>query len=106
MALSRTRPQNVKEVRTYSWQVVNGDQSLDASLTVTPLVGLKTPTTTTPRVYLALIQVWEHMGQPEDGIVQFSARQLAAVIGWRWAGADTANRIYDHLKVLSGLVAV
>lgn len=93
---------NVREARTHSWTVTNGDQKLDASLTITPLVGLKTPTTTTLRVYLALIQVWEHMGRPEDGIVQFSARQLAAVIGWKWAGKDTAERIYDHLKVLSG----
>jgi hypothetical protein len=93
---------NVREARTYNWQVVNGDQTLDASLTITPLLGLKTPTTTTLRVYLALIQVWEHMGRPADGVIQFSARQLAAVMGWRWGGTDTANRIYDHLKVLSG----
>jgi len=93
---------NVRETRTYSWQIKNGDDQVDASLTVTPLQGQKTPTTTTLRIYLALIQVWEHMGKPEDGVVTFSARQLAAVIGWRWGGAETATRIYDHLKVLSG----
>ncbi|OAO03113.1 hypothetical protein A8B75_00955 [Sphingomonadales bacterium EhC05] len=93
---------NVNEIRKYNWQVVDDDQTLDASLTVTPLTGQKTPTTTTFRVFLALIQVWEHIGFPEDGIVRFSARQLCNVIGWRWAGTDTANRIYEHLKILSG----
>lgn len=93
---------NTRDTRTYSWQVADGQQQLDASLTVTPLQGQKTPTTTTLRVYLALIQIWEHQGRNEEGIVQFSARQLASVIGWRWGGAETANRLYEHLKVLSG----
>ncbi len=93
---------DVKEIRKYQWQVVDGDQSLDASLTITPLTGQKTPTTTTLRVFLALIQVWEHIGFPEDGIVRFSARQMCNVIGWSWAGTDTASRIYEHLKILSG----
>lgn len=93
---------NIREIRKYQWQVVNGDRSLDASLTVTPLTGQKTPTTTTLRIFLALIQVWEHIGFPEDGIVRFSARQMCDVVGWSWAGTDTANRIYEHLKILSG----
>lgn len=93
---------NVRDTRSYSWQIQEGGEHLDASLTVTPLQGYKTPTTTTLRVYLALMQVWEHQGKPEDGVVQFSARLLAGVIGWRWGGSETAERIYEHLRVLSG----
>lgn len=93
---------NIEEIRKYQWQVVDGDSSLDASLTITPLSGQKTPTTTSLRVFLALLQIWEHIGFPEDGIVRFSARQICDVIGWSWAGTDTANRIYEHLKILSG----
>lgn len=93
---------SVRETRFYSWRIREGNEQLDASLTVTPLQGHKTPTTTTLRVYLALIQVWEHQGKPETGVIQFSARQLAAVIGWRWGGAETAERLFEHLKVLSG----
>ena len=51
-------------------------------------------------LYLALLQVWQHNGQPVDGVVEFSSRQLAEVIGWKWAGTDTANRIAEHIGVL------
>lgn len=93
---------NVREQRRHEWRLQRGNDELTASLTITPRLGLKTPTTTTLRVYLALLQVWTHDGLSPTGIVHFSARQLADLIGWRWGGAETSKRIYEHLEILSG----
>lgn len=93
---------NLKDEIEHSWQVKQGEYDLAASLLVSPRIGCKRPTTTTLRVFLALLQVWKHAGQPTDGVIHFSARQLAGIIGWRWAGKDTAGRIAEHVKVLSG----
>jgi hypothetical protein len=32
--------------------------------------------------------------------VTFSARQLSEVVGWKWAGSSTANRIAAHIEIL------
>lgn len=93
---------DVKETRKHSWEVTNGEEKVNASLTVTPLSGQKTPTTTTLRVYLALLEIWNMVGRPESGEIQFSARQLCQVIGWKWSGKDSANRISEHLSILAG----
>lgn len=91
---------NLDQPRTHEWRLRRGDDEITASLTITPQYGKQTPTTTTLRVYLALLQIWTHNGQPADGIVNFSARQLATIIGWKWAGAATANRIASHVSIL------
>ena len=91
---------NLDRPRMHEWRVKRGDDEITASLTITPQYGKQTPTTTTLRVYLALLQIWTHNGQPVEGIVNFSARQLAAIIGWKWAGAATANRIANHVNIL------
>lgn len=91
---------NLDQPRTHEWRLRRGEDEITASLTITPQYGKHTPTTTTLRVYLALLQIWTHNGQPQDGIVTFSARQLAAIIGWKWAGAATANRIANHVSIL------
>ncbi len=93
---------NLKEKREEKWQIKDPDSDdvINASLTITPSLGFKTPTTTTLRVYLALLQVWENTGKPVDGIVRFSARQLAETIGWRWAGKKTADTISYHITIL------
>ena len=93
---------NVKEPRQYEWQIDVEGERIKASLSVVPSHGSKTPTTTTFRIYLALLQIWEHQSKPEDGEITFSARQLCAVVGWRWGGRDTAKRIEEHIKILSG----
>lgn len=90
------------ETLTHEWRVEEQGTQAEASLSVIPLQGFKRPTTTTLRIYLGLIQIWEHQGKPADGVIRFSARQLANVIGWKWAGKDTANRIYSHLQSLAG----
>lgn len=75
-----------------------------ASISIVPGNGpkglLKRPTTTTLRVYYALLQLWEEQGKKTDGKVAFSSRQLAHLIGWKWAGKDTVERIQEHLEIL------
>lgn len=93
---------NLKSARRQEWQIEQGGSTANASLEVRPLLDHKTPTTTTLRVYLALVQVWKLQGQQASGVIHFSARQLCSVIGWQWAGTKTANRIRDHIKILKG----
>jgi hypothetical protein len=70
------------------------------SLHIVPLANRKRPTTTTLRVYLGLGQLWENLNRPEDGVVEFSGRQLAHVMGKRWQGQHTSNLISEHLEIL------
>ena len=93
---------NGKESRQYEWKIEVEGEEMKASLSVVPSHGSKTPTTTTLRIFLALLQIWEHQNKPEDGEITFSARQLCGVIGWCWGGRETAKRIEEHIKILSG----
>lgn len=92
---------NVSEIRKFAFQTSFNGNKADAEIIITPMVGQSTPTTTTLKVYLALIQLWSQQGQPENGIVHFSARQLAAVAGWAWSGV-IAKRIDQHIQILAG----
>lgn len=80
------------------FQLKNGG---DAAIRIIPANGHKRPTTTTQRVFYALFQIWEQAGKPPQGRFSFSARQIAALIGWKWAGKDTAERIQEHLVILN-----
>ena len=80
------------------FQLKNGD---NAAIRIIPANGYKRPTTTTQRVFYALFQLWEQAGKPAQGRFTFSARQIAALIGWKWAGKDTAERIQEHLVILN-----
>lgn len=91
---------NLDQPRIHEWRIQRGADEATASLTITPQYGQQTPTTTTLRVYLALLQLWSKNGQPADGVVDFSSRQLATVIGWKWAGSATAKRIASHITIL------
>ena len=94
---------DVRDKKVQKWEYKLDDEiKLQASLTITPLLNHKRPTTTTLRVYLALVQAWEHQGRNPEGIVEFSSRQLCHLIGWRWGGKETAERIYEHLEILAG----
>ena len=88
--------------KVFEWEIDQGDEKARASLTVTPLKGKKRPTTTTLKVYLALTQLWEKSGCPRSGEVNFSARQLAHVLKWRWSGKNSAARIQEQLTILKG----
>ena len=85
--------------RTKAFTVDYEGQRVEASLTVTPHHEMKTLTTTSYRVFLALVQIWEHQGRPADGRITFSGRQLAQLLGWKWGGA-TADRIREQLQTL------
>lgn len=82
--------------------VINTNDDSEASITIVPAKDKKRPTTTTYRVFLALIQIWEQSGKPPNGKFKFSARQLAHVLKWRWAGRDTAERLQEQLSILNG----
>jgi hypothetical protein len=92
---------NLDRPRVHQWVIpIAEGRNLNASLTITPQYGNQTPTTTTLRVYLGLVQIWTNSGRPEDGVVNFSARQLATIIGWKWNGTLTAQRIAKHISIL------
>ncbi len=92
---------NTKGIKTYQWDKRIGEQTIKASLTISPIEGRRRPTTTTFAVLLALVQIWEYQGQPADGRIVFSGRQVAAINNWRWGG-ETAKRIEREIAVLSG----
>lgn len=87
------------EKRTKTFDVSYEGQKVEASLTVTPHHEMKTLTTTSYRVFLALVQIWEYQGKPADGRITFSGRQLALLLGWKWGGA-TSDRIREQLQIL------
>lgn len=89
------------ETREYRFAAKIDGEELPASLTIRPAEGQKRPTTTTYRVFLGLLQIWEEVGKPENGEVVFSARQLAHVLGMRWCGRSTANSLHEQIEVLS-----
>ena len=92
---------NVADIREFTFVTNYEGQKAEAQITITPMVGHKTPTTTTFKVYLALVQIWNQQGQPENGLVSFSGRQLASIAGWAWSGV-IAKRIDEHLRILGG----
>lgn len=82
------------------WETVIDGQAINASVTVTPAVDSIRPTMTSMRVFYGLIRLWQEAGMPADGVVNFSARMLANVIGLKWAGSDTAEKIARHIEIL------
>ena len=40
-------------------------------------------------------------GRPEDGKVNFSTRQFAHVLGYKWQGKHTSTKIAEHLRILT-----
>ncbi len=91
----------VREVRRYPFIKMVGEKEIDAEIVITPAKDHKTPTTTTLRVFLGFIQIWQNQERPEDGKILFSMRQLAHVIGWKWNGGLTAKRLREHMEILS-----
>lgn len=95
---------DLEETRRIDWITSRPDGKegeAKASIIITPLKGQIVPTTTTFKVFMALVQLWRMQGSHPDGAVQFSARQLAEVAGWPYSSA-IAKRIKDHLDVLKG----
>ena len=90
------------ETKERSWEFEVDGKRRTASIAIIPANGKKRPTITTSRIFGALIQIWEQSGKPESGEIIFSARQLASIVRWKWAGKDTATRIQEHLSILNG----
>ena len=92
---------NVSEERVFEWNTTYLENKAKASITITPLTGRKTPTVTTYKVYVALVQLWEQQGRDPKGMVSFSDRQLASQANWPYSG-QIAKRIQEHIRILHG----
>jgi len=79
---------------------VDEKEGKTTSIIVRPSKGDKTPTTTSARVYLALLELWEHQGKREDGRVYFSARLLTEIMGKKWQGKSSAELVSEHIGIL------
>ena len=80
---------------------VKGNKEAKASIQIHPLIEQIVPTTTTFKVLMGLIQIWTLQGRNPSGMIGYSDRQLAHVIGWKFSG-KTAKRITDHIDILQG----
>lgn len=91
------------EERRIEWGIAAPDGSGEAvaAIAITPLRGQIIPTTTTFKVFMGILQLWNMQGQRPSGEVYFSDRQLSEVSGWYWTGR-IAQRIRDHLNILQG----
>jgi len=95
---------NLSQKRRIEWSMsvpeVEGGRAL-AAIVVRPLQEQIVPTTTTFKLFMAVIQLWRMQGSHPSGAVYFSDRQLAEVAGWNWSGV-IAKRLRDHLDILQG----
>jgi len=90
---------NLYEPKVHTWTGTFEGREVTASITITPRPDYKRPTTTTYKVLLGLIQIWEQSGKPADGRVRFSARNLAKILSWKWGGW-AAQQIQEQLTIL------
>jgi hypothetical protein len=95
---------NLSDKRRVEWTIpvpeIEQGQAL-AAIVIRPLREQIVPTTTTFKVFMAVIQLWRMQGSQHNGTVYFSDRQLAEVAGWSWSGV-IAKRIREHLDILQG----
>ena len=82
--------------------ILKVDQATGAttSVVVHPLRDCKTPTFTSGRVLLGLIELWNQQGQSPQGEVSFSAQQLYRSMGRAWQGSSSAELIREQIQVL------
>ena len=85
----------------FAMTLPEGQGSATAAIVIRPLKDLHVPTTTTFKVFMAIIQLWRMQGSQPNGVVYFSDRQLAEVASWAWSG-KMATRLRDHLDILHG----
>jgi hypothetical protein len=76
------------------------DQGIKSAsyLLIEPVNG-RTPTTKTRKVYLVLTKLWEERRKDDETLV-FSSREVADMLGIRWAGKKTAHEVYKEIKIL------
>lgn len=93
---------NLDDHRTFNLPVLmDGEDEVKASISIHPLKDQIVPTTTTFKVFMAVIQLWRMQGANPSGTVYFSDRQLAEVAGWSFSGV-TAKRIATHIAIMQG----
>ena len=92
---------DLHQPKVHTWTGQFEGKTVTASITITPRPNYKRPTTTTYKVLLGLIQIWEQSGKPENGRIRFSARNLAKILVWKWGGW-AAQQIQEHLAILKG----
>lgn len=74
-------------------------QKASSYLLIEPIYGGKTPTTKTRKIYLTLVKLWEERRRQDDTVI-FSAREIAEIIGLKWAGKQTAREVYEEIRTL------
>jgi hypothetical protein len=84
--------------KMWTIELKNGEKAA-AYLLIQPIYGGKTFTTKTRKVYLALTQLWEQRRRDDDTIL-FSAREIANMLGIKWAGKRVAKEIYREIEAL------
>lgn len=86
--------------RKKMWTIEGGGGERIASfLLIEPIYGGRTPTTKTRKVYLALTKMWEERRRADD-VVVFSSREIANMLGIKWAGKKTAKDLYREIQLL------
>jgi hypothetical protein len=95
---------NLSETPRMSIKLAKGNdvpEGAEAAVVIRPLRDQIIPTTTTFKVFMAIIQLWRMQGSNISGMVYFSDRQLCEVSGWSWSGM-MAKRVREHLDILQG----
>jgi hypothetical protein len=97
-APAHSKTLNRPRKKTWAIQLENG-QKVAAYLLIQPIYGGRTFTTKTRKVYLALTQLWEQRRRDDDTVL-FSAREIANMLGIKWAGKRVAKEIYKEIEAL------
>jgi hypothetical protein len=101
-APAHSKTLNRPRKKTWAIQLKNG-QKAAAYLLIQPIYGGKTFTTKTRKVYLALTQLWEQRRRGDDTVL-FSAREIANMLGIKWAGKRVAKEIYKEIEALRSCI--
>lgn len=91
---------NLTNSKKFTWKAVVEDEPVEAFLLIRPVNGQKRPTTTTYKHLLGMVQLWEKRGRPEDGVIEFSAREYCEVMEKKWQGSGTAKTIKEQLDIM------
>jgi hypothetical protein len=85
--------------RKKMWTIELDQGIKSASYLLLEPVNGRTPTTKTRKVYLVLTKLWEEHRKDDETLV-FSSREVADMLGIRWAGKKTAQEIYKEIQIL------
>lgn len=90
--------------RREGWVTLTDGSKQKSYLEIAPVVGGKTPTTTTRKIYLALQRLYEEKQQDEklqpDGSMVLSSKEIANAAMLSWAGSKTIRAIHEEISTL------